>query len=266
MNNYVGFPGLGIELNLSNVALSIGKIDIYWYGIIIGTALLIGYILAYYTSKRKDINPEHITNIVLICSPAAVICARLYYVIFSLDYYLDNPSKIFALRDGGIAIYGAVIGAVVSCFLYCKVKKLNWKEIFDICIPSVILGQAIGRWGNFFNKEAFGTETASFLRMAIYQHGKLIEVHPTFLYESLWNLLVLGILIFTNKHKKYNGQTFLMYITFYGLGRFFIEGLRTDSLYLGSFRISQIIALISVLVGLTFIIINMLKQKKKVDL
>ena len=260
MKNYVGFPGLGIELNISNIAFSIGKIDIYWYGIIIGAALIIGYMLAYNTAKRKSIDPDNITNIILICAPVAVICARIYYVIFSLDYYILHPEKIFAIRDGGIAIYGAVIGAVLSCYIYCKVKKLNTFKIFDICIPSVILGQAIGRWGNFFNIEAYGTATSSLLRMAIYEGGKIIEVHPTFLYESVWNILVFLILLYTNKHKKFEGQTFLTYITFYGLGRFFIEGLRTDSLYIGNFRISQIIALLSVIAGITILII---KHKKK---
>ena len=223
MNNYVAFPSFGIELNISNVALTIGKLDIYWYGIIIGTALIIGYILAYFRTKKANIDPEHITNIILICAPVSIIFARLYYVLFSLDYYLANPDKIFALRDGGIAIYGAVIGAVISCFLYCKVKKLNTLKIFDLCIPSVILGQAIGRWGNFFNKEAFGEQTSSLLRMTLYKNGQYIDVHPTFLYESIWNLLVFALLLFFSKKKKYDGEIFIKYITFYGLGRFFID-------------------------------------------
>lgn len=263
MKSYVGFPGLGIDLNISNVAFSLGQLDIYWYGIIIGTALIIGYILAYLNAKNKNINPDNITNIVLICAPVAIICARLYYVLFSLDYYLMRPDKIFALRDGGIAIYGAIIGAIISCFLYCKIKKLNWLEIFDICSPSIILGQAIGRWGNFFNIEAYGCETNSFFRMAIYKSGKLIEVHPTFLYESLWNIFVFSILLIVNRKKKFHGQTFITYITFYGLGRFFIEGLRTDSLYLGDFRISQIIAIISFTVGFFTLITLFFKHRKK---
>lgn len=262
MSNYVSFPGLGLEFNISNVAFKIGNIEIYWYGIIIGFALITGYLLAYLAAKKKNIYPDHITNIVLICAPAAVICARLYYVLFSLDYYTLHPEKIFAIRDGGIAIYGAVIGAVISCYIYCKVKKLNTLEIFDICIPSVILGQAIGRWGNFFNIEAYGTPTSSLLRMAIYEGGKLIEVHPTFLYESLWNIAVFIVLLLINKRKKYNGQTFLTYITLYGLGRFFIEGLRTDSLYIGNFRISQIIALLSFIAGITILIIKHKKTSK----
>lgn len=263
MNNYVGFPGLGIELSISNVAFSIGKIDIYWYGIIIGAALLIGYLLAYNTSKRNNIDPDNITNIILICAPVAVIFARLYYVVFSLDYYSLHPEKILAIRDGGIAIYGAVIGAVISCYVYCKVKKLDTMKIFDICIPSVILGQAIGRWGNFFNKEAFGTETASLLRMAIYKSGKIIEVHPTFLYESIWNLIVFTVLLYTNKNKKFKGQTFVTYVTLYGLGRFFIEGLRTDSLFIGPLRISQLIALCSFIAGSLILIIKTRKTSSK---
>lgn len=262
MKKYIGFPGLGLEFNISNVAFSIGNIDIYWYGIIIGTAIIVGYMLAYFNAKKRGIDPDHITNIVLICAPVSIIFARLYYVVFSMDYYLIHPEKIFAIRDGGIAIYGAVIGAIISCFIYCKVKKLYWLKIFDLCVPSVILGQAIGRWGNFFNVEAYGAETDSLFRMSIYEMGRLIEVHPTFLYESIWNLLVFVLLLIINKHKKYDGQTFLSYVTFYGLGRFFIEGLRTDSLYLGVFRISQIIALLSFIAGITILII---KQKKTSD-
>ena len=261
MNNYVAFPSFGIELNISNVALTIGKLDIYWYGIIIGTALIIGYVLAYFRTRKAKIDPEHITNIVLICAPISIIFARLYYVLFSLDYYLANPEKIFALRDGGIAIYGAVIGAVLSCLIYCKVKKLNTLKIFDLCIPSVILGQAIGRWGNFFNKEAFGETTTSFLRMTLYKNGQYIDVHPTFLYESIWNFLVFALLLFFSKKKKYDGEIFIKYITFYGLGRFFIEGLRTDSLYIGDFRISQIIAAISFISGITILIVNKIKSR-----
>lgn len=261
MNNYVAFPSFGIELNISNVALTIGKLDIYWYGIIIGTALIIGYVLAYFRTKKAKLDPEHITNIVLICAPISIIFARLYYVLFSFDYYLANPEKIFALRDGGIAIYGAVIGAVLSCLIYCKVKKLNTLKIFDLCIPSVILGQAIGRWGNFFNKEAFGETTTSFLRMTLYKNGQYIDVHPTFLYESIWNFLVFALLLFFNKKKKYDGEIFIKYITFYGLGRFFIEGLRTDSLYIGDFRISQIIAAISFISGITILIVNKIKSR-----
>lgn len=261
MNNYVAFPSFGIELNISNVALTIGKLDIYWYGIIIGTALIIGYVLAYFRTRKAKIDPEHITNIVLICAPISIIFARLYYILFSFDYYLANPEKIFALRDGGIAIYGAVIGAVLSCLIYCKVKKLNTLKIFDLCIPSVILGQAIGRWGNFFNKEAFGETTTSFLRMTLYKNGQYIDVHPTFLYESIWNFLVFALLLFFSKKKKYDGEIFIKYITFYGLGRFFIEGLRTDSLYIGDFRISQIIAAISFISGITILIVNKIKSR-----
>ena len=261
MNNYVAFPSFGIELNISNVALTIGKLDIYWYGIIIGTALIIGYVLAYFRTRKAKIDPEHITNIVLICAPISIVFARLYYVLFSLDYYLANPEKIFAVRDGGIAIYGAVIGAVLSCLIYCKVKKLNTLKIFDLCIPSVILGQAIGRWGNFFNKEAFGETTTSFLRMTLYKNGQYIDVHPTFLYESIWNFLVFALLLFFSKKKKYDGEIFIKYITFYGLGRFFIEGLRTDSLYIGDFRISQIIAAISFISGITILIVNKIKSR-----
>lgn len=254
MENYIGFPGLNISLNISNVAFKIGDKEIYWYGIIIAAALAVCYISGYIRAKKKNINPEIVTDIVLYSTPVAIIFARLYYVIFSLDYYIKYPQKIFAINEGGIAIYGAVLGAVLTAFIYCKVKKLDTLQIFDLCIPFVALGQAIGRWGNFFNKEAFGTVTDSFFRMAIYQNNKLIEVHPTFLYESVCNLIIFSFLIYIDNRKKRNGETFFSYFIFYGFIRFFIEGLRTDSLYLYNIRISQLVAVITLIIGVVAII------------
>lgn len=261
MGNFVSI--FGMKFNINPVAFSIGSKPVYWYGIIIAAALISGYLTASYIAKKDGIEKDNILDILLFGTPAAIICARLYYVIFSFADYKDNPSKIFAIWEGGIAIYGAVIGAVIAAYIYCRAKKLDWKKAFDVCIIGVILGQAIGRWGNFVNKEAFGSVTSLPWKMGLYENGELIFVHPTFLYESLWNLIGVFVLLFINKNKKFNGQTFYSYLAWYGIGRFFIEGLRTDSLYLGIFRVSQVLAFVTAIIGIIMIILSLKKLKKK---
>ena len=258
MNNYVSI--LGFEFNIDPVAFSIGSKDVYWYGIIIAFALIAGYFLSSYIARKDGVNQDTILDIVVFGAPSAIVCARLYYVIFSFSEYKNNLPKIFAIWEGGIAIYGAVIGAAAAAYIYCKVKKLNWKKVFDVCIIGVILGQSIGRWGNFVNKEAFGSITNLPWKMGLYSHGKIIFVHPTFLYESLWNFIGIFVLIFINKHKKSDGLTFYSYLIWYGLGRFFIEGLRTDSLYFGAFRVSQLVAVATFVLGAILIILSYKKQ------
>lgn len=259
MENFVSI--FGINLNINPIAFHIGSKPVYWYGIIIAFALISGYFISSHIAKKDGISNDSILDIVLFGTPAAIVCARLYYVIFSFSEYKDNPLKIFAIWEGGIAIYGAVIGAVIVAYIYCRVKKLDWKKVFDVCIIGVILGQCIGRWGNFFNKEAFGSITSLPWKMGLYEHGELIFVHPTFLYESLWNLIGVFVLLFVNKNKKFSGQTFYSYLVWYGLGRFVIEGLRTDSLYLGIFRVSQVLALVTAILGIILIIVNLKKTK-----
>lgn len=264
MKQYIEFPHLGMKLFIDRVAFYIGAKPIYWYGIIIACGLVIAAAAAVRLGKRNGVSSDTILDIVLLGIPSGIICARLYYVIFSFDDYRDNLIDIFKIWNGGIAIYGAVIGAVASTLIYCKAKKINPLPVMDDCSVGLVIGQMIGRWGNFFNQEAFGgntnlpwgmtgSEIAEKLRDMSAQGLPVdpsLPVHPTFLYESLWNLAVLGILLWIFcKKRKFDGQIFWSYIVFYGLGRAWIEGLRTDSLYLGPVRISQIVAAACVALG-----------------
>ncbi len=260
--NYIAFPSAGIEFNINPVAFTLMGKNIYWYGIIITTGIIVAILYCSLMAKNQNIDYNNILDIVLYGIPASIIFARLYYVIFSWDKYKNNLSDIFAIWEGGIAIYGAIIGAVITAYVYCKAKKLNILKIFDICIMGVIIGQIIGRWGNFVNVEAFGSETSLPWRMSVYVNGKLSDVHPTFLYESLWNLLGFIILSIFLKRKIFDGQIFFSYLIWYGIGRFFIEGLRTDSLYFFNFRVSQIVALLSVFAGIICIIFKSEKLNK----
>ncbi len=248
MNNYttITFPGLGLELDPGKY-ISIGPVTIYYYGIIIACGLLLAVIYACRRSKEFGIKEDDLIDGVLCVTPFAVICARAYYCIFRWDYYSRNLSELIAIRDGGLAIYGGVIGAVVGVAVLCKVKKIKITALLDLVALGFLIGQCIGRWGNFFNREAFGAETESFLRMGLYNSitGITKYYHPTFLYESLWNLVGFLGLHFLSKKRRYDGQIALGYLAWYGLGRTVIEGLRTDSLYWGNFRVSQMLAALS---------------------
>lgn len=188
--------------------------------------------------------------------PISIICARLYFVIFNLEYYVSNPSEIFNFRNGGIAIYGALIGAIITIFIFCKIKKIKVLDILDYLAPIIPLCQAIGRWGNYVNIEAYGTETNWPIRMEIIEEGITKYVHPTFLYESVGNLIVFLILLRFYKKRKFSGQIACLYFTLYAFVRFFVEGLRTDSLMLGSFRVSQVLSLVLFIVGVIILIIK----------
>ena len=245
MYGTISFPGLGLSFNPSRVAFSIGSKPIYWYGIIIAA----GFLLAvYYAMKRADqfgLTQDNIIDMLICAVPLAIIGARAYYCLFSWNLYKDDPIRVLYIWEGGLAIYGGVIGAVIGLFLYTKVKKVKTSAMLDIGGLGLLIGQSIGRWGNFMNREAFGAQTNSFLRMGLTDaNGATIYVHPTFLYESVWNAIGLLILHFYSKRRKFDGQIFLMYLGWYGLGRMFIEGLRTDSLYVGSsnLRVSQLLA------------------------
>ena len=245
MYGTISFPGLGLSFNPSRVAFSIGSKPIYWYGIIIA----VGFLLAvYYAMKRADqfgLTQDNIIDMLICAVPLAIVGARAYYCLFSWNLYKDDPIRVLYIWEGGLAIYGGVIGAVMGLFLYTKVKKVKTAAMLDIGGLGLLIGQSIGRWGNFMNREAFGAQTTSFLRMGLTDaSGATIYVHPTFLYESLWNAIGLLILHFYSKRRKFDGQIFLMYLGWYGLGRMFIEGLRTDSLYVGSsnLRVSQLLA------------------------
>lgn len=278
----VWFPHLGIEISkLSNVCVSVAGINIYWYGVIIGFAVIMGFLLAFYTAKKNGHNTEYYVDFTIIAVISCVIAARLYYVIFSWDQYKDNLLKIFAIREGGLAIYGGVIAAVVVGILFTRKKKIDFWLFADTCIVSLPLGQAIGRWGNFFNREAFGGYTDCLFAMRYIKEQvryipaavmdkivtvggvNYIQVHPTFLYESLWNLALVIIMIIMRKHKKFDGQILATYFIGYGVGRFWIEGLRTDQLLLWNTNIavSQVVSILIIIAGICICILRHKKPK-----
>lgn len=250
----IAFPGLGLEFNIDPVAFTVFGKQIFWYGIIISLALMINIVWAMRDADRFGIKSDDFVDFVFLAVPAAVIGARLYYVIFRWQDYSMNPIEIFQIWKGGLAIYGAVIAGAAAAWAFTKIKKINTLAWFDFCAPFLVLGQAIGRWGNFVNREAYGTLTNLPWRMEI--HGingtATIAVHPTFLYESLWDLSIFLFLMFFRNRKKIEGEVFFLYLILYGLGRFWIEGLRSDSLMIGNFKISQVL---SIILAITFIII-----------
>ena len=255
MYSEISFPGLGITLN-PPTGFSIGPLSVHYYGLIIAIGLMLA---VFYCSKRSHqfgIDEDTILDGVLWVTPVAIIFARLYYCIFSWEMYADNPIKVLYIWEGGIAIYGSVIGAIVGIVVFCKVKKLRIATVLDLVSLGFLIGQAMGRWGNFFNREAFGAETESFFRMGLMKASTatVTYYHPTFLYESLWNLVGFLVLHFLSKKRRYDGQIALGYLAWYGLGRAYIEGLRTDSLYIGSIRVSQLLAAVSCVVALSLLV------------
>ena len=266
MINTISFPNLGWVFTVSRTAFTIFGTPVYFYGLLIGTGLLLAVIYGLYETKRVGIEHDDMFNMLLIALPVSIVCARLYYVAFEWDYYKNNLSEILNIRGGGIAIYGAVLGAAMVVFTYCIIKKLSIPKCLDVLSIGLLIGQAIGRWGNFVNGEAFGTPTNLPWAMTIMQEGSLIaeKVHPTFLYESLWNVVGIILLWFYRKHKKFEGELICGYMIWYGLGRMMIEGLRTDSLMLGNFRVSQILSVILVIAGIVIVILKR-KSAKTLD-
>jgi phosphatidylglycerol:prolipoprotein diacylglycerol transferase len=237
------------------VALRLGPLTIHWYGILMGTAFALGTLLAYRQTKKEGYDPEHIMNLLMFIVPAAIIGARAYYVLFELHRYTDNFWKVFAVWEGGLAIHGGLIGGTLAGVWYVRKNHLPVLKMADIIAPSVIIGQAIGRWGNFINQEAHGgpvseafiSKFPEFIQKQMFIQGQY--VHPTFLYESVWNIFVFFILIISRTKKKFDGQIALMYLVLYSVGRFFIEGLRTDSLMIGPLRTAQLISLVLIVVS-----------------
>lgn len=229
--------------NISNVAITILGIDIYWYAVLIVTAILIGILWSRFNNGKFGIKFNDILDLVIFLIPISFVCARIYYCIFSWDNFKNNILEIFNIRNGGLAIYGGIIGATITTFIFCKVKKINFLDLTDFLSPILSLGQSIGRWGNFLNKEAYGTETNSILKMEILEEGKLKYVHPTFLYESCITFICFVILAILSKKRKYKGQITLIYLVVYSFARMLIEGLRIDSLMFYNVRISQILSL-----------------------
>lgn len=236
------------------VALQIGPLAIRWYGLLIATGVLLGTTLAHRESIRRGIDPDRLLNAIVVAVLVALLGARLYYVLFNWDYYGANPAKILAVWEGGLAIHGGLIAGLLATILYCRHAKLSLPITLDIMAPCVAIGQAIGRWGNFFNQEAFGVPTNLPWKLYIDpahrppQLAAFEYFHPTFLYESLWNLLVFGILWFglRKRLQARPGALTLCYLGLYSIGRFFVEGLRIDSLMLGTFRAAQVASLLLV--------------------
>ncbi|MGL4607226.1 MAG: prolipoprotein diacylglyceryl transferase [Eubacteriaceae bacterium] len=249
----------------SPVAFTVFGIDVMWYGILIAFALFLGLLLGMKRASQYGINPDYIIDFFLFLIPAIVIGARLYFVLFSFDYYMLHPEEIFAIRSGGLAIHGGIIAGIIVAVILCRIKKIPFFKFSDAIIPGLPLGQAIGRWGNYLNMEAYGSQTN--LPWAITVNDinlGLIKVHPTFLYESIWDFLIFGFLFYYEKKlKKADGELFFVYLGLYSIGRFFIEGLRTDSLMFLGLRIAQVISLIGIIVGFGGII---LLRKKSLEL
>ena len=256
---------------MNPTAFSILGIDIRWYGILISFGILIGILIARYTCSKRNIKFDNILDMLLITLPLGIIGARLYYVVFNFNEYSNNLVDIFNIRHGGLAIHGGLIFAFISAWLYSKRKKINFLDIADVTAPSIILAQAVGRWGNFFNQEAHGGVVSyNFIKHfpKFIQSGMLIDgnyYNPTFLYESLWNFGVFIILIIILKKSKKSGVVIFSYIGLYSMGRLFVEGLRTDSLMLGSFRIAQIMSLLGIIVAVLFLLYNYTINKSKRD-
>ena len=262
----ISFPSLGIDIDPVR-EFSIGPVSIHMYGLIIAFGLVLATIYCMRRANQFGLTEDHVLDGVLCVTPFALVCARAYYCAFSWDLYAGNPISVFYIWQGGIAIYGGVLGAILGMYVFCKVKKISLGATLDLVLMAFLIGQAIGRWGNFFNREAFGAETESFLRMGLLDTftGTVTYHHPTFLYESVWNALGFVVLHFLSKKREYDGQIALGYAVWYGLGRTFIEGLRTDSLYIPgtSIRVSQALAAASCILAAAVLAYFMLKPPAK---
>lgn len=281
MSNVLKFPGLGLEFPIDPIAFTIGGITVRWYGIIVATGMIVGILLAYKFCKKAGVHPDDILDIGMLAVVFGVIGARLYYVIFAWHEFAGDPLKIFRIYEGGLAIYGGIIGGLIATIVVCRIKKIKLYAVTDVLVIGVIAGQAIGRWGNFMNHEAFGSNTTlpwgmtsdrivSYLtrnQATLAAQGVTVDplapVHPTFFYESIWCLLGLILLIFLFKHRKFDGESTIFYIGWYGFGRGIIEGLRTDSLMWGPVRVSQMLGFLCAAAAIGLIIYARMRIKKK---
>lgn len=291
----VSFPGLGIEsLKISETAFTLFGHDIKWYGLFITLGMLLGCLYAWTRAKHEKISTDDLIDYALFVIIFGIIGARVYYVVFNLDPYIvtsydsfwrnlwESVKSMFAVWNGGLAIYGGIIAGIITIIVVSKIKKIPVLKFLDVAAPAVIIGQTLGRWGNFTNQEAFGSNTT--LPWGMYSEGTynylvahraelesmgvsvdpMMPVHPTFLYESVWNLIGFIIIHAIYKKKKYDGQIFLFYAAWYGFGRMIIEEFRTDPLMLGNFRISQLVALAAFLAATTVLLVNALRKKNDV--
>ena len=242
----ISFPFLGLEVDPPRCFV-IGPLEIHYYGLVIALGLLLAVLYARKHCAEAGLTEDDLLDGVLWITPFSIVCARIYYCAFTWESYRDDPLSVLYIWNGGIAIYGAVIGAVLGVILFCRIKKASLPAVLDLMLCGFLIGQSIGRWGNFFNREAFGAATDSFFRMGLFNTvtGEFEYYHPAFLYESVWNLVGFLILNHCYPRRKYNGQIALGYLAWYGCGRAIIEGLRVDSLYWGPFRVSQVLAILT---------------------
>lgn len=260
-DSLISFPGLGnFFLNPPSYFTVFGR-NIYFYGVLIAIGFIFALFFCSHRSREFGIEPDDFSDLMLLLIPMAILGARLYFVLFRLDEYLQQPAKIIAVWEGGLAIYGGILFGILSILIVCRRKKIPFPAMLDLAILGLLPGQILGRWGNFLNREAFGAETEIFCRMGLTApDGTTIFVHPTFLYESLWNLIgFVFLLIFLRKgRRKYDGQLALIYFFWYGLGRAWIEGLRTDSLYIGSsnIRVSQVLSIALAAISLVILLVQ----------
>ncbi len=285
MNYDINFPNLHISLSHVGQSVTIFGYEIAYYGIVIAIGMVLGVLVILHRAKKMGISDDDMLDICIFSLLLGVVGARLYYVAFQWDYYKDNLLAIFNIRQGGLAIYGGVLLGMLTCFLLCKRKKISFLHAADAIMPGVLLGQAIGRWGNFFNREVFGQYTDNLFAMELpvnavrslddittemIENSRMVgdvmyvQVHPTFLYESMWNFALFIFLLIYTKHRKFDGEILLIYLFGYGIGRFWIEGLRTDQLFLWNTNIpvSQALALCMVILSVVIYIIKMVRLKK----
>ena len=281
---HVEFPGLGLAFDVNPVAFTIGSFEFRWYGILIALGFILAFLYALKICKRYQVNQDHLIDCIIAGLILGIIGARLYYVIFYPgDMYWKDPIKILYINEGGLGIYGGIIGGVVTAIVYCKRKGVNFWLLADTIAPCLAFGQMLGRWGNFFNREAFGGFTNGLLAMRLqmsqvrtsdisaevmqhivnYGGVDYIQVHPTFLYESLWNLCLFLLLIKFRPKKKFDGQVLGLYFLGYALGRVWIEGLRTDQLMLGPFAVSQLLSGVLIICAAVFLIWKGKQEKAK---
>ncbi|SOC17004.1 phosphatidylglycerol:prolipoprotein diacylglycerol transferase [Ureibacillus xyleni] len=254
-----------ILLAIDPVAFSFGPIKVRWYGILIALGIVLAYFIGQREAVKRGLPENFLADLLIWAIPISILSARIYYVIMKWEYYGTNPGKIIQIWNGGIAIHGALIGAVITAYFFCRSKGVSFLKVADIAAPSILIGQIVGRWGNFMNQEAFGGPVSREFLENLMLPNWIIEqmyikelgtyVHPTFLYESVWNLIGLIILISLRKVNLHRGEIFFSYMIWYSIGRFFIEGMRTDSLYLiGELRSAQVVSILSILIGLVAII------------
>lgn len=273
MSDIISFPGLGLEFNINRVAFSFGSVDIYWYAVIIATGFLLALAFVFKNCKRFGVDSDRAIDVIFFAMILGIIGARAYYVAFQWDMYKDNLAEIFNIRGGGLGFYGGIIGGVIGLIIGTKLRGQKILPFLDLAGAAVLIGQGIGRWGNFVNSEAFGCNTTlpwgmtspkivSYIeRHSAEAMGAVMDpsvpVHPTFLYESLWCAIGLLVFCYVMKRRKFDGQMFLFYIGWNGFGRMLIEGLRTDSLMIGPFRVSQMLgAAMFVFAVVAFIVLN----------